>query len=293
MPNAPVARQRLRGWIAGPATVVGSLEEVRVGGGEILPAGPADAHPGDCHWRTAVVRHGDGPGDAAVNRVGGKEQSNRLKGHKTGGLLGPPCARMITATAAAASTTATATPMAAALGTNRAAFRGACCSLPVRFGQFNACSSLHPGRWLPDSCRCSRLSQDWPEATPQGRGLDAGGGRRTLGGRHGVGGRGSGHGFLRWGLGDRRVRVARAPGLTSVRGTALAGSGDMMIDGVVPLGGCGRAGLSRLSASGVNPGRAASRNPAGRRPREMATVHRLREGRRFHPHQPHQSGTGV
>ena len=50
-------------------------------------------------------------------------------------------------------------------------------------------------------------------------------------------GRGSGHGFLRQGLGDRRVRVARAPGLTSVRGTALAGSGDMMIDGVVPLGG--------------------------------------------------------
>ena len=60
---------------------------------------------------------------------------------------------------------------------------------------------------------------------------------RTLGGRHGGGGRGSGHGFLRWGLGDRRVRVARAPGLTSVRGTVLAGSGDMMIDGVVPLGG--------------------------------------------------------
>jgi len=32
------------------------------------------------------------------------------------------------------------------------------------------------------------------------------------------------------------VRVARAPGLTSVRETVLAGLGDMMIDGVVPLG---------------------------------------------------------
>src|SRR5439155_20077795 len=50
------------------------------------------------------------------------------------------------------------------------------------------------------------------------------------------GGAGSGHGFLRKKLRGRRVRVARAPGLTSVRGTALAGSGDMMIDGVVPLG---------------------------------------------------------
>src|SRR5947208_6920445 len=45
------------------------------------------------------------------------------------------------------------------------------------------------------------------------------------------GGAGSGHGFLRKKLRGRRVRVARAPGLTSVRGTALAGSGDMMIDG--------------------------------------------------------------
>ena len=81
-----MARQRLRGWIDGPATVVGSLEEVRVENREILPVGPADAHPGDCHWRTAVVRHGDGPGDAAVNRVGGKEQSSRLKGHKTWGI---------------------------------------------------------------------------------------------------------------------------------------------------------------------------------------------------------------
>ena len=31
----------------------------------------------------------------------------------------------------------------------------------------------------------SRWGQGWPKATPQGRGLDAGGGRRTRGGRHG------------------------------------------------------------------------------------------------------------
>ena len=49
------------------------------------------------------------------------------------------------------------------------------------------------------------------------------------------------------GLRIRLVRVARAPGLISVRETMLAGPGDMMIDGVVPLG-CGRAGLSRPSS---------------------------------------------
>ena len=128
MRNAPVARQQLRGWIDGPATVVGSLEKVRVENREILPVGAADADPGDCHWRTAVVRQGDGPGDAAVNRVGGKNRAVGRKDTRPGGLLGPPCARLITATAAPASTTAIATPMAAALGTNRAAFRGVSCS---------------------------------------------------------------------------------------------------------------------------------------------------------------------
>ena len=89
------------------------------------------------------------------------------------------------------------------------------------------------------------------------------------------------------------MRVARAPGLTSVRGTALAGSGDMMIDGVVPLGGVAAPVFRGCPRPGVNPGRAASRNPGGRRPRGLATVHRLHEGRRLHPHQPHQSGTGA
>jgi hypothetical protein len=52
------------------------------------------------------------------------------------------------------------------------------------------------------------------------------------------------------------------PALPPVRGTALAGSGDMMIDRVVPLG-CGRAGLSRLSASRVYPGRGGEQEPCG------------------------------
>ena len=42
---------------------------------------------------------------------------------------------------------------------------------------------------------------------------------------------GSGHGFLREELGDRLMRVARAPGLIWVHETVLAGPGDMMIDG--------------------------------------------------------------
>jgi hypothetical protein len=86
------------------------------------------------------------------------------------------------------------------------------------------------------------------------------------------------------------VRVGRAPGLTSVRETGT-GLGDMMIDGVVPPG-CGRAGLSRLSARGDPLG--GSKRNGGRRPRRMATVHRLLKGRRFHPHRRHgPAGTGA
>ena len=97
---------------------------------------------------------------------------------------------------------------------------------------------------------------------------------------------GSGHGFLRGGLGVGLVRVARAPGLISVHGTVLAGPGDMMIDGVVPLG-CGRAGLSRLSApDGLRAWRAGMFRGVG--DGGMATVHRRCEGRRFHPHRPHR-----
>jgi hypothetical protein len=71
--------------------------------------------------------------------------------------------------------------------------------------------------------------------------------------------------------------LGRAPGLTSVRGTVLAGSGDMMIDGVVPLG-CGRVSLYRPSIGVVRMMAAGGREGVGHR--GMATVHRLREGRR-------------
>ncbi len=51
----------------------------------------------------------------------------------------------------------------------------------------------------------------------------------------------------------------------SVRETVLAGLGDMMIDGVVPLV-CGRAGLSRPSGPCRGTG-SGGRDGAGRRPR--------------------------
>jgi len=62
---------------------------------------------------------------------------------------------------------------------------------------------------------------------------------------------GLGHGFLRGGLGVGLVRVARAPGLISVHGTVLAGPGDMMIDGVVPLGVWPRRSLEDVRARRV------------------------------------------
>ena len=69
----------------GLATAAGSVEESQVGDREIVPAGAADAYPGDCGWRSAVVGHSDGPGDARVDRDGGKGQSRRLKGHNSRG----------------------------------------------------------------------------------------------------------------------------------------------------------------------------------------------------------------
>jgi hypothetical protein len=59
---------------------------------------------------------------------------------------------------------------------------------PYLYGSVSSRLAVSP---IPaDSCqirgRVSRWSPDWPKATPQGRGLDAGGGRPTLGGRHGM-----------------------------------------------------------------------------------------------------------
>ena len=66
------------------------------------------------------------------------------------------------------------------------------------------------------------------------------------------------------------------------------GLGDMMIDGVVPLG-YGRAGLSRLTIGAMAAGTLRGAGHGG-----MATVHRLREDDRFHPHLPHRpAGTGA
>jgi hypothetical protein len=92
-------------------------------------------------------------------------------------------------------------------------------------------------------------------------------------------------------LGDRRVRVARAPGLISVRETVLAGPGDMMIDGVVPLGVWPRRSFEAVQSV---PWHGKWRQePYGASATGMATVHRLREGRRVHPHQRHQPGRGA
>ncbi len=125
--------------------------------------------------------------------------------------------------------------------------------------------------------------QDWPKATPQGRGLDAGGGRHILGWRR-VGGLELGHVDLRRGL---DLACAGGAGAQPYLGPRdFHGLGDMMIDGVIPLGVWPRRSFGAVRARAV-PG-AASRRNAGRRPRGMATVHRLCEGCRVHPHRCHR-----
>jgi hypothetical protein len=57
-----------------------------------------------------------------------------------------------------------------------------------------------------------------------------------MSGRHGDGGTNQVMGSSGGGSWIGVRGLGRAPSLTSVRGTVLAGSGDMMIDGVVPLG---------------------------------------------------------
>jgi hypothetical protein len=63
------------------------------------------------------------------------------------------------------------------------------------------------------------------------------------------------------------------------------GLGDMMIDGVVPLVVWPRRSLKavRSGDAGVAAGFVRGAGHGG-----MATVHRLCEGRRFHPHRPHR-----
>src|SRR6266699_658699 len=57
---------------------------------------------------------------------------------------------------------------------------------PYLCGRFRSTPCGAPFRPIAaNPARLSRWSQDWPKATPQGRGLDAGGGRRTLGERPG------------------------------------------------------------------------------------------------------------
>jgi hypothetical protein len=87
------------------------------------------------------------------------------------------------------------------------------------------------------------------------------------------------------------VRVARAPGLISVRGTVVAGPGDMMIDGVVPLEVWPRRSFEAVQC--VRWHGEWRQDNCGASATGVATVHRFREGRRVHPHQPHQPGRGA